>query len=111
MESTTSPAAKISVPFLVYMFGVGFGLIVALGYAGYASWPFLITISVGAVAQLLFRVIKRVWKNPLNGGGGSSTEDRLDLKFFRNLLLAYIAMLAVSALWYGIGQGIRWLFA
>ena len=111
MESTTSPTLKTSVPFMVYMFGVGLGLIIALGYAGFASWPFLITIAVGAGAQLLFRVIKRVWKNSLNGEGGTSAEDRFDLKFFRNLALAYAAMLAVSALWYGIGRGVRWLVA
>jgi hypothetical protein len=111
MESTTQPVSKVSVPFLVYMFGVGLGLIVALGYAGYASWPFLATIAVGAVAQLLFRTIKRVWKNSLNVHGGSSSEEPFDLKFVRNLLLAYVAMLAVSALWYGLGRGVRWLSA
>ncbi len=111
MESTTTPASKISAPFLVYMFGVGLGLIVALGYAGYASWPFLITIAVGAVAQLLFRIIKRVWKNSLNANGGSAPEDTFDPKFFRKLLLAYVAMVAVSALWYGVGWGVRWLSA
>ena len=109
METTASSASKTSVPFMVYMFGVGLGVIVALCYAGYSSWPFLITIAVGAVAQLLFRVIKRAWKNSLNGDDSSSAEDSFDLKFLRNLVLAYVAMLAVSALWYGIGRGARWL--
>ena len=53
MESPTSPAPKVSVPFLVYMFGVGLGLVFVLVYAGYASWPLLHTITIGAVAQLV----------------------------------------------------------
>lgn len=111
MESSASSASKVSVPFLAYMFGVGIGLIVALGYAGYAAWPFLLTITIGAAAQLLFRIIKRAWKNSLNLNDGSSRDGTFNLKHFRNLLWAYIAMVAVSALWYGVGWGIRWLSA
>lgn len=108
---------KMSVPYLVFTFGFGLSLIVCLVYAGLQGVPFILTIAVGGVAQVLFRVTKRAWRNALNPAKNTSKhsshlaagiiETIPTIKVFAML---YVTMVAVSALWYGIGSFFGWLF-
>lgn len=102
---------RTSASYLLFVFGVAFGIIGVLVYAGYTGWNFWLTFSIGAVVQLLFRIAKRLWRNSLQSSGGPADKPgnawtRLNV---RSLLTAYVTMIVVCALWYGIGWGVGWL--
>lgn len=112
MEESAESSVETSVSYLVFMFGIGFGIIGVLIYAGFNSWNVWLTLLLGAVVQLVFRVTKRLWKNSLSSSDASLPGDsdnewtRADV---RNLLIAYPTMVVVCALWYGIGWGLDWV--
>ncbi len=112
MEESPESSTETSAFYLVFMFGVGFGIIGVLIYAGFNSWNVWLTLLLGAVVQLVFRVTKRMWRNSFSSSDESAPEDsdrewtRTDI---RNLLIAYPTMIVVCALWYGIGWGLDWL--
>lgn len=109
-EQEAEQSKNMSVPYLVFTFGVGISLIACLAYAGVQRYSFLFSILIGGVAQVLFRVSKRMWLNSLNPGIYTSKNKNLlvtgiietmpTVKVFSFL---YLAMVAVSALWYGMG--------
>lgn len=112
MEESPESSVETSVSYLIFMFGVGFGIIGVLIYAGFNSWNVWLTLLLGAVVQLVFRVTKRLWRNSLSPSDESSSEKserewtKTDV---RNLLIAYPTMVVVCALWYGIGWGVHWM--
>ena len=112
MEESPESNVETSVFYLVFMFGIGFGIIGVLVYAGFNSWNVWLTLLIGAVVQLAFRVTKRMWRNSLSSSDDSSP-DNSDKQWTkadaRNLLIAYPTMVAVCALWYGIGWGVNWI--
>ncbi|MDT0630089.1 hypothetical protein [Alteromonas sp. W364] len=118
MSSAETSVKNTSIPYLIYTFGLGLLIIGVLIYLGYTNEPFLISISIGAVAQVLFRVTKRMWSNRLNRHRTDVMTPKnpmiqgiVDtLPTFKVFGLLYIAMLFVSALWFGIGRGVGWLF-
>lgn len=101
----------VSIAYLVFMFGVGFGLIGVLLYAGANQWHFPGTVLVGGLAQLAFRITKRYWKNALSHQttGNDDAPNGFSLTDFRDLVAGYAVLCIVSALWYSIGWGTRWL--
>ncbi len=114
MEEGAESDVVVSIPYLAYMYVVGFGIIGVLMYAGVNAWPFWLTVLIGGVVQLVFRIIKRTWKNSFSSTeisppeGPEQTLTRTDI---RNLLIAYPTMVAVCALWYGIGWGTAWILS
>lgn len=107
MNESDDEAQSLTASYRAFSIVVGIGLVAALTYAGYAGLPPIPTILVGAVAQTIFRVSKRSWKRSLTnletndpGASPKTTEDR------KALILVFVAMIAVSALWYGVG----WFF-
>ena len=99
-----------SMLYLAYTFGGALVIIATLIYAGIRGWPFVATVLVGALVQLGFRALKRV----LRGGAaapesGSAADSSWSLSDSRKLVLAYVVMIGVCALWYGIGRLIQWV--
>jgi len=100
----------VSGAYLAYTFIAGIGLIVVLTYGGYASWPLFPTIAAGALAQSVFRVIKRMWKRSLSSPGEPAQDLNISTaEATRYFVFLYVAMVLVSLLWYGIGWSIGWL--
>ena len=114
MEESPDSSVETSVSYLVFTFGIGLGIIGVLIYAGFNSWNIWLTLLLGAVVQLVFRVTKRVWRNSLSSSDESSPDNsgtewtKADV---RNLLIAYPTMVVVCALWYGIGWGFDWIIS
>ena len=116
-QETQGNTNKMSVPYLVYTFGLGLSLIACLVYAGVQELPFILAIALGGIAQVFFRVTKRAWLNALNPEKNTSKhsshlaaviiETIPTIKIFA---LLYVVMVAVSALWYGIGRFFGWMF-
>ncbi|TDF41523.1 hypothetical protein EYS14_01305 [Alteromonadaceae bacterium M269] len=116
-QSETKENNSKSAPFLVFTFGVGFLIIACLVYLGTYGFNFWLSILIGGVAQVFFRVIKRIWANAINDSVYSSNNSNslvqggIDtLPTFKIFALLYVAMVSVSALWYGIGAFLAWLF-
>lgn len=110
-EDAQETPPNISIPYLLFTFGVGIGLVVLFAVAGYQGWPFVTTVLLGAAAQTVFRVTKRAWRYALEptqlGDAEEETSTRLA---FTAYLLIYAVMLFVTALWYGVGAGVGRLF-
>ena len=113
----TDRTNKISVPYLLYTFGFGLSLIACLVYAGVHGLPFILTIAAGGIAQVFFRVTKRAWLNSLNPDKITNQHSSHLAEGIINTIptvkiffLLYVVMMAVSALWYGIGNFFGWVF-
>lgn len=112
MEEISESSVETSVSYLAFTFVVGFGIIGVLIYAGFDSWNAWLTLLLGAIVQLAFRVMKRLWRNLLSPSDESSpekSEKEWTNTDVRNLLIAYPMMIIVCALWYGIGWGLGWI--
>ncbi len=75
MEESPESSVETRVPYLVFVFGIGFGVIGVLIYAGFKRWNVWLTLLLGAIVQLVFRVTKRVWRNSLLSYDESPPED------------------------------------
>ena len=107
MQESDNETQSLTLSYTAFSIVVGIGLVAALAYAGYTGLPLIPTILAGAAAQTVFRVSKRSWKNSLTtentrSAGAESASNEPS----KALLLVFVAMIAVSALWYGVG----WLF-
>ena len=107
----------MSAPYLVYTFGFGLSLIAFLVYAGVRELPFILTIAVGGVVQVFFRVTKRAWLNALNPDKIANKQSShlaagiIDtIPTIKTFVILYVVMVAVSALWYGVGSFLGWVF-
>lgn len=92
--------------YILSVISIGVTLIIILIYSGYNDWPFIPTVMLGAVAQTLFRITKRVIKNKIqktNTDTDSSNEEISNLSAIKTYGLIYIIMLFVTALWVGVG--------
>ena len=112
-EHPTEEATQaLSGSYLVFAIVLGFGIIGVIAVAGAMQWPLIPTLLIGAAAQTVFRISKRTWSNALAGNNAAEGDgDRLlSAAFIKTLALIYAAMIAVSALWYGVGWGANWLW-
>ena len=116
-EQETNQSKNMSAPYLVITFGAGIFLVSCLIYAGVKGYSFLLSILLGGIAQVLFRVSKRMWLNSLNPVINTSRNKNLlvtgiieTMPTVKVFGLLYLAMIAVSALWYGIGMFFAWVF-
>ena len=113
MEQIEPEEESVNLPtsYLVSVISIGIALIITYIVAGYNQWPFILTVMLGAIAQTIFRIIKRVIKNNIQkteaNNSNSETSNMSALKIYT---LIYIMMLFVTALWYGIGVVIEKLF-
>ena len=110
-------ANKISIPYLIFTFGIGLSLIACLIYAGVQGLSFILSIIAGGFAQVFFRVSKRVWLNALNPDKNTSKHSSHLAAGIINTIptvqvfaMLYMVMVAVSALWYGVGSFFDWVF-
>jgi len=103
---------QLSVPYFIFIFVVGFGIVGMIAYAGGSHGLLIPTLLIGATAQTVFRVSKTSWSTVLAGGHASEEDDDrfLSVEFIRNIALIYTVMIVVSAFWYGIGWGANWLW-
>ena len=112
MTDEPRDGSNVSRAYLIFMYGVGFGLIAVLAYAGANHWNFLGTVLIGGLAQLAFRLTKRYWKNSVNDQLMDSDGEReFSLFDYRDLVAAYGVLCIVSALWYGMGWSINRIFS
>jgi len=109
IEETEQP---LTGSYLIFVFVVGIGTVAMIAYAGGSHWPLIPTLLIGAAAQTVFRIGKRTWSNALTGENAVEGDENrlLSAAFIRTLALIYAAMIAVSALWYGVGWGANWLW-
>lgn len=117
LPEETDKTNKMSAPYLVFTFGFGLSLIACLIYAGFRGLPFILTIAVGGVVQVFFRVTKRAWLNALNP---NKTTNKYSshlaagiintIPTIKIFVILYVVMVAVSALWFGIGSLLGWVF-
>ena len=93
---------------------IGLGLVGALVYAGLSRWPWAPVLFVGAAAQTVFRVGKRLVRAHLVGRGpteGGTEEDVSLWEAVQPALGVFTFMVPVCALWYGLGRALAWLLA
>ena len=108
MKESDSETQSLTASYTAFSLVVGIGLVAALTYAGYTGQPLIPTILVGAAAQTVFRIIKRSWKNSLtNLGPKDAGAEPASNEHYKALILVFVAMIAVSALWYGVGWLLR----
>ena len=117
-ENVDVPTKNTSFPYLIYTFGFGLAIIFVLVYSGYNGYPFVISILIGALFQVIFRITKRMWSNNLNKDFDEVSTSRNPLiagfvetlPTFKIFFLIYVAMVFVSALWFGMGKAAAWFF-
>jgi len=94
---------------------VGVTIILVLVISGFQQWSFLLSVFMGAAAQTAFRLGKRYYKNKIVEKDRQveraelvvNDSEEIDIFTIQLLGMIYIAMLFVSALWYGIGVLLR----
>jgi len=107
-----------STPYLVYIILVGIPLFLFLIYLGFISYNFWLTVLVGGVAQVIFRVSKKAWSNLLNrhAENDRAQKDPIFTAILEStptvtvLISLYLAMVLVCGLLYGFGSMIGWVF-
>lgn len=114
IEVSEQSDKRVTLPYLVYVFGVGIASIVLLIYWGVTGFSFPLAILIGGLIQLIFRVSKRMWSNILNPQPGSIDSKKVFLNATVEImptakvfLFIYFVMIIVSAFWYSVG----WLFS
>ncbi len=106
----------------LYFFSLGLNVAVifSIAYAGYLGWPPLLVIPVGALTMVFARVLKRFclrnfrqFSEEVTLGESDGTARRAPrtrrVQFTPKLIALFVVvMTAVSALWFGLGVGLRW---
>lgn len=59
---------KTSLPYLVYVFGIGLASMALMIYWGYIGYSFLVSVAVGGLIQVIFRTTKRMNRTEFVGG-------------------------------------------
>jgi len=107
-----------STPYLVYIILVGIPLFLLLIYLGFIGYNFWVTVLVGGVAQVIFRVSKKTWSNLLNrhAENDRAQKDPIFTAILESIptitifVSLYVAMVLVCGLLYGFGSMIGWVF-
>ena len=88
------------------MIGVSFAIIAAIVLMGFRQSMPVVTILVGALALLLYRMGRKLFRNYLEGDVSLATPDEgvfWAVQFLKVNGLAFIWMLSASAIWYTVG--------
>ncbi|MCF6293043.1 MAG: hypothetical protein L3J04_06585 [Robiginitomaculum sp.] len=96
--------------YLVVSVVVGFTIVGTIAFAGINHWPLMPSLYVGALAQTIFRVAKKMWSNHLECTTDEYSYWANRYTFLAHILAIYGVMIAVSAFWYGLGWGSNWLW-
>ena len=109
MSENQEENLPVSPLYLAYIFIIGFGLVAVFIYGGYVGWSLLYVSLVGALFQTLFRVGKQLWRSSFESNNETGSE-QVGITA-KAIAIIYITMIFVTALWYGVGYLIAWLFA
>lgn len=98
---------------------VALSIIACLIVAGFNGLPIWWVVAIGAAVQTVFRLLKKLYLRLINYAEEeldsldekqSDTDDNESGLFaFIPMIAIYLLMLPISALWYGVGAGIKWL--
>jgi hypothetical protein len=93
----------LSLAYLAYTWAGALAIVACLITAGARAWPVLPTLLGGAVVQVSFRTVKRLWRRSFRARHDAAVAEPWSRRDYQQLGLAYVVMVGVCALWYGIG--------
>lgn len=99
----TQAEDTLSLAYLAYAWAGALGIVGCLITAGFQAWPLFPTLLVGAVVQVGFRTVKRLWRRSFRVPRETPDPTALSRRDYQQLLLLYLVMIGVCALWYGVG--------